>query len=79
MDFDSLYSKLFSLWVSKFGDYPLGVIGRYYLVGNFNNSSFEVLRCHRDRRCSCGYKYLLYFVGSYDEILSFINSHDLCK
>lgn len=67
---ESLYDELFRLWESKFGVYPLGVVGKNYLVCDFNNSYFEVVACRRDRRCSCGYKYVYIFRGSYEDVVS---------
>lgn len=67
---ESLYDELFRLWESKFGAYPLGVVGKNYLVCDFNNSYFEVFECRRDLRCSCGYKYFCFFRGSFEDVVS---------
>lgn len=66
---DILYDELLRLWESKFGVYPLGIVGKSYLVCNYLNSDFYVFQCRRDRRAVVGYRFVCVFSGSYDDIV----------
>lgn len=61
VEFDNSYEKLHKAFVSKFGVYSLGVVGKYYLSADGFERSFDLWLAKSDKRCSFGYRLKLVY------------------
>lgn len=59
--FDAQYKKLYSAFTGKFGSYPLGIAGKYYLTADGIDRTFDLWFAKSDKRCSAGYRLVLVY------------------
>lgn len=61
LEFDTQYQKLYSAFTAKFGNYPLGVVGKHYLTADGVDRTFDLWFAKSDKRCFAGYRMVLVY------------------